>query len=341
MTRLILPIAVLLMIVLIGFFGFQYLRPTEQDPVLVKVYGRYNVVNFDKKYFAVPQGTEIDWKGNDVEKKPGVFVSDSVDQVVAMVPTSALIEPPILVKVVRNYNIVRYDGKYFAVPHGVVVDWESGKVSEIPGVYADVNQDTVVAAAMQPAPVVDDSPKLLQTVGHYNIVQFQAKYYAVPQGVAVDWKNDKVIELPGVFIENSLEDVVAAASKVPVPKDNTPKQLQVIGHYNIVLFQGSYFAILHGVKVDWSKGNLSEKPGILQSESLDGAIALAKKSEASADSVPHLRTTVGHFNIVQYHQIFYAIPQGVPINWEKDRVAEMPGVKTAERQDELIKLIEK
>jgi len=96
----------------------------------------------------------------------GSYKDDSVASPVTT--TSAAL----LVKTVGRYNIIKYDGKFYGVPHGVPVDWT--------------------------------------TVGLYNIVKYDDKFYDVPHDAPVDWTTDYLTEVPRMIIDASVEKVELA-----------------------------------------------------------------------------------------------------------------------------------
>lgn len=64
-------------------------------------------------------------------------------------------------------------------------------------------------------------------------------------------------------------------------------------------------------------------------------------SGAPVSSEPILLEVVGHYNIVQFKGDFFAIPHGVGVNWEKDKVASLPGVLVASSQAGVVALLPK
>jgi peptidoglycan/LPS O-acetylase OafA/YrhL len=53
--------------------------------------------------------------------------------------------PPILVITISNYNIVRFQNKYYGVPHGIAVDWNNGSFNNDARIYSSPNLDEVIA----------------------------------------------------------------------------------------------------------------------------------------------------------------------------------------------------
>jgi len=52
-------------------------------------------------------------------------------------------------------------------------------------------------------------PVQVQVVSNYNIVKFKGKFYACPHGQEINWENDEVAKVPGVFMADSLEGAIA------------------------------------------------------------------------------------------------------------------------------------
>ena len=69
---------------------------------------------------------------------------------VSPAPVSPISGEPILLKVVGNYNIVQFRSDFFAIPHGVSVNWEKDKVASLPGVLMAGSQEGVEALLPRP-----------------------------------------------------------------------------------------------------------------------------------------------------------------------------------------------
>ncbi|MBC8509424.1 MAG: hypothetical protein H8D34_31625 [Chloroflexi bacterium] len=55
----------------------------------------------------------------------------------------------------------------------------------------------------------DSVPIQIRVVGHYNIVKFKGAFYACPHGQEVNWEIDNVAKLPGVFVADSENHLIA------------------------------------------------------------------------------------------------------------------------------------
>ena len=130
----------------------------------------------------------------------------------------------------------------------------------------------------QPAPPPVSPTPLLQTVVKpFNIVLFKGRYYCVPHGLAVDWEKDVVEALPGAAVRGSLQEAVEFAKTNRLPPSRTPVLLATIRSFNIVLFQGRYYVLPHGLAVDWETGEVEKLPGVVVRGSLEEAVEFAKK----------------------------------------------------------------
>lgn len=133
---------------------------------------------------------------------------------------------PDLLSSVDAYNVVQFDGRYYACPHGTVIDWESGEAASLPGVFvADTakgvmahilamrQRATAASAATQergsgPAGDISAVPVHLGAVSGYNMVTYEGWVFGIPQALGdVDLAEIDVMELPGVIRDVS-RDVV-------------------------------------------------------------------------------------------------------------------------------------
>lgn len=179
----------------------------RHNPRFLEAGSSYNILGYGPRFLAQPHGMAVDWSRDDVPGLPGVIFGDTLDVVREDVAKfEPLLVNPRLVQVVGAYNIISFRGKYFAIPHGVAVDWSKDDVSVLSGVVFGDTLDVVREGVAKLAPHLSN-PQLLQVAGAYNIVAFRDKYFAVPHGVAVDWFKDDVPGLPGVVVGDTLDVV--------------------------------------------------------------------------------------------------------------------------------------
>jgi radical SAM superfamily enzyme YgiQ (UPF0313 family) len=150
-------------------------------------------------------------------------IGDTGIEVVGAVTKGAT---PELNRTIENYNLVRFDGIYYGVPHGVPVDWSSGEASVHPGIFRGERAVDVIrqieahlgrrtrylrSGAEFVAEVSKASsakPKLVGTTEGYSIISFEGWYYGVPAKYSyIDLLEEDVMELPGVIRDVS-RDVV-------------------------------------------------------------------------------------------------------------------------------------
>jgi hypothetical protein len=116
-----------------------------------------------------------------------------------------------------SYDLFVRQDLIYAVPRSMgPVNWEGGTVGSLPGVVTGATVTDVIShlpadTTMNPQPI------LLSSHQGYNLVAYRARVYGVPQAVGrldlVDWESGRVGKLPGVIIENTVEEVLARLPK--------------------------------------------------------------------------------------------------------------------------------
>lgn len=136
---------------------------------------------------------------------------------------------PELMSTIGTYNIVKFDGVYYGVPHGAPVDWESGALAAIPGMLIGKNVadlvseidslsnssvlDKVSSGPSKPIAIeeaLSKAPILLGTMERegYNIVSYEGWVYGMPHDLGlIDLTRVDVIEMPGVIRDVSRDAV--------------------------------------------------------------------------------------------------------------------------------------
>jgi len=115
------------------------------------------------------------------------------------------------VNVIGNYNIVKFNGEVYGVPHGIPIDWHKDDLKKVPGMIVDTSaekvektiknlQDHDEKIAVAPAP----EAALETVIGNYNIVNFNGKVYGVPHGIAIDWHKDDLPKVNGMIVGSSV-----------------------------------------------------------------------------------------------------------------------------------------
>jgi radical SAM superfamily enzyme YgiQ (UPF0313 family) len=127
-----------------------------------------------------------------------------------------------------GYNVMKHDGVFYGLPHGVPIDWESDDIDSISGVFRGKTVKEVVgmiesskhggngkktaeattSQAIGPAGEATHAPVLLGSLEGYNVVRYEGWIYGIPQSVGpLDLTEVDAIEMPGVIRDVS-RDVV-------------------------------------------------------------------------------------------------------------------------------------
>ena len=164
--------------------------------------------------------------GNGAPATPdGIKVEGEDYSILSVVTKNA---QPELMWTIGTYNLVKFDAKYYGVPHGTSVDWDSGSLAAIPGMLVGANVIDVVAmidgrtdapksekvvVGPMTSPVAGElskAPLLLGTMESegYNIVSYEGWVYGMPTNLGpIDLTQVDVIEMPGVIRDVSRDAV--------------------------------------------------------------------------------------------------------------------------------------
>ena len=125
-----------------------------------------------------------------------------------------------LVTVVGHYNIVKFNGNVYGVPHGVDVDWPKDDLEKMAGMITGSSVD-LVEKSIRNLPPQEASPgaRLVKEVGHYNIVKFNKVVYGVPHGIAVDWPKDDLKKVAGMITGSSVDLEEKSIRSLPPPQE--------------------------------------------------------------------------------------------------------------------------
>lgn len=152
----------------------------------------------------------------DVEILPGLDVGILRAVTVGATPT--------LMRVVGSYNIVEFDGTFYAMPHGISPDWHEDPIDSLPGVLTAerVADLTERLEAIQPRreepgtspelPVAEDlertGPVWLGVLEGHRVLAFEGFFYAIPDSLGeIDPIETDLFGLAGVIRDVS-RDVV-------------------------------------------------------------------------------------------------------------------------------------
>jgi hypothetical protein len=192
---------------------------TQPDARLVRMLWRGTLEQYVKK----PLTSLVKHRGT-----PSVVHSGRVPGedfwIVSVVTKNAL---PELMWTMDGYNVVKYDGTFYGLPHGVAVDWEHDDVGSRAGVFAAATVRSVVGMIEAKTARSRDSsagpsagrgsgaggeaahvPILLGSLEGYNIIAYEGWVYGIAQTLGpIDLTETDPMGTPGVIRDVS-RDVV-------------------------------------------------------------------------------------------------------------------------------------
>jgi radical SAM superfamily enzyme YgiQ (UPF0313 family) len=155
----------------------------------------------------------------------GTQVSGEDFTIISILTKNAL---PELMWTIGRYNLVKFDGTFYGLPHGLPIDWVADNIASLPGVFVGKTIKQVVAMiegaqqteivsvvgqaqaskATGPAGVASRTPVLLGALEGYNIVSYEGWIYGIPQNIGqIDLTEVDAMAMPGVIRDVS-RDVV-------------------------------------------------------------------------------------------------------------------------------------
>lgn len=174
-------------------------------------------------------------RGADQETPAGVPVEGEDFSILSVVTKNA---QPELLWTIGNYNLVKFDGMFYGVPHGAYVEWDSGLLASIPGMLVgdtiaeveglirklkgDVGEVAVAATnGRSHASGFTKSPVLLRTMPEegYDVISYEGWIYGMPHALgSIDLTEIDVLEMPGVIRD--------------VSRDAVENEILALGHNN-------------------------------------------------------------------------------------------------------------
>ncbi len=124
-----------------------------------------------------------------------------------------------------DYNLIEFDGMYYAIPFGCPVDWQEDNISAIQGVLVGDRPKEIIERIrasidfgaqadnervdhIHSDEVIDSSPRLISSIDGYNIIFFEGWFYGISQSLGdIDLTEVDVMEMDGVIRDVSQDAV--------------------------------------------------------------------------------------------------------------------------------------
>lgn len=163
-------------------------------------------------------------RGASSKTSTGVPVKGEDFSILSVVTKNA---QPELLWTIGNYNLVKFDGIFYGVPHGVYVEWDSGLLASVPGMLVgetvaevdgmiqklrgEAGEISVAATGDRShASGFTKSPVLLRAMPEegYDVISYEGWIYGMPHALgSIDLTEVDVIEMPGVIRDVSRDAV--------------------------------------------------------------------------------------------------------------------------------------
>jgi radical SAM superfamily enzyme YgiQ (UPF0313 family) len=140
----------------------------------------------------------------------------------------------------------------------------------------------------------DATPELLRTIGSYNLVQFDGRFYGCPHGVYLDWNDFDPEAIPGLVVARTskeatslIEQAIGHARSADYGKASSdvvtgpasefypePQLLESVGPYNVIGYEGWIYGIPRELgEIDLTETDVTEMPGVIKDVSRDVVVS--------------------------------------------------------------------
>jgi peptidoglycan/LPS O-acetylase OafA/YrhL len=151
-------------------------------------------------------------------------------------------------------------------------------------------------------------PVLVESDGHYNIVNYDDRIFGVPQGDPITFGAPGYDKDPRLIIGTQLSEVRARIARQP----NPPILLGSQDHYNIVAYDGQVFGVPQGHPITWGAPGYDQDKRLIIGPTQS---AVRARIANCTTPPPTLLGSLAHYNIVSYDGRYFGAPQGQPIPW--------------------------
>ena len=270
---------------------------------------------------------------------------------------------PRLIRVVGTTNIVRHAGRYYAFPQAFgPVDLT--RADQLPNgilsaaTLGELQAEMDYAARWANARGILDSQEAQRRRGTI----FRVDSALGEPGASVLESGNLIVHsggeiysisrqaLSAVGLAQSQKQAANVEILFAVSKGATPELIRSFGRYNVVSYDGLFYAIPQGLDVPWGEEDVAVMPGVVTAASLNEVLAaigcvraprpragtLDQQSDHStgmpvepvgSGATPRLLGEQQGYNIVEYEGWIYGIPQDLgPLDLTEMDVIGMPGV---------------
>ncbi len=173
----------------------QFASPRASPAVLITVEKehQFNIVKFDGRFFGVPFGVPISWGAPSYDSDSRLIIAASQDEVKSRIRDQGIrqVQTPILTFVDKEhqFNIVKFDGRFFGVPFGVPITWGAPRYDSDSRLIIAASQDEVESRIRDQGTRQGQTPILtfVDKEHQFNIVKFDGRFFGVPFGVPITW----------------------------------------------------------------------------------------------------------------------------------------------------------
>lgn len=265
-------------------------------------------------------------------------------------------DSPVPVRSVDTHAIVRFKGRFYAVPHALGdIDLGAPGAADVPGIIAADREDALLVE-------IEHAKQWANSRGQYDAQERQrvaGSLYRVDSVSTVETQNQValaerpfVVQFKGEYFtieRDKLEPTTTVPNQVQAPSGNAlgPRTmlhrladtmpLRVSAELRSI-WRSRKHTVPHAdgrpAPLDvittvagglFDRYVLGRRPTLAAGVPVPGSNCEVIKAR-SKDVQPSLLTTVGNYNVVEFDGMFYGLPHGLAFDWEDSNAEALPGV---------------
>ncbi|MGA2916324.1 MAG: glycosyltransferase [Sedimentisphaerales bacterium] len=306
-------------------------------PTLLDTYKECNIIKYLGRIYGIPRGWgKVDLFDPKQLRRIETLSADTVEAVKKIIDSSdRSIYCPILLDTYKEYNIIKYLGRIYGIPHrwGKVDLFDPEQLCRMETLSAD----TIEAVKR----LIDKTsrsmylPIVLDTYKGYNVVEYQGKVYGVPRNLGkVDFMKESERLQPGILCEDTQQKLISRIDNIFL--------LENYEHYNIVSFRSD----VYGVPEEFGPaesicGLWFSLPGVLAGRNCNEVKKLIRSANRLSDE-PFLLCEYKNYNVVRYNNCHYAVPHSIGnVDFSNREEQLHPEIISADNQNQLQVQIDK
>lgn len=156
---------------------------------------------------------------------------------------------------------------------------------------------------------IENKVELIRTISNYHIFKFDNKFYS-SLNENIELRNNKIKLEKDMIVD---DDIKLLEEKIIKLLNYKPLFHETLASYNIVIYAGKVYGIPQGLTINWNDKTYKKINGLITSSNITDVRNIILKNPLSWK--PILIESFFNYNIVQFKNNLYGVPQGYAIDF--------------------------